>query len=128
MSKSLNNLSGNVRDGFEGFADLINELDKYIIASENPKEVLLVGTKAFLNDLDKLAKPMSKIKRSDYTHLIDTFCYEEKKDEIVVGWGKYYGRMVENGTEKMSARPHFYPVWDKNKDRYYKLMINNFKL
>lgn len=135
MSKSLNNLTSQknsnfdtVRDGFEGFADLTKELEKYIKASENAQETLILGAKAFLNDLDKLAKPMSRIKKSGYTHLIDSFTYECTKNEVVVGWGKYYGRMVENGTEKMNAKPHFYPLWDKNAVKYYKLMIDNFKL
>lgn len=128
MSKSLNNLSSSVRDGFEGFSDFSKELEKYINSSEEVHETLLIGGNAFLKDLDKLSKPISKIKKSGYTHLINSFVCEDTKDEVIVGWGKYYGRMVENGTKKMSSKPHFYPLWEKNKEKYYKLMINNLKM
>ena len=50
------------------------------------------------------------------------------KDEVEVGWGKYYGPMVEHGTEKMDANPHVYPLWDKNKEKYYKTMLTKLGL
>lgn len=128
--RSLNNLEGDVRDGFQGFEYLSQVLEKYIGKSDKTLEILEIGAKAFKSDLDKLPGPMSKIRKSSYTHLIKTFTYERtnerNKDEVLVGWGKKYGRMVENGTEKMDAIPHFYPVFDRNKEKYYNLMLNQF--
>ena len=124
--RSLNNLDGEVRDGFQGFDDLCKDLEQLIKRSDDYLDILETGAIAFKSDLDKLPGPMSKIRKTSYTHLIKTFTYERKKDEVITGWGKYYGRMVEKGTEKMDAIPHFYPVWDKNKDKYYKIMLEKF--
>jgi hypothetical protein len=86
-------------------------------------EGLEAGAKEFVDDLLKLPKPISKIRKAGYTHLINCFSYRNKKNEIEAGWGKYYGPMVEHGTEKMDAQPHLYPLWDKNKEKYYKTML-----
>lgn len=112
-----------VRDGFVGFEALTEQLEFYMKEAENSQEVLLTGAEAFLKDLNKLTKPISKIRRSGYTHLIDCFSLDSNKKEVIVGWGVYYGRMIEKGTKKMSARPHMYPLWDKNKGIYYKMML-----
>lgn len=109
--------------GFEGFSALTNIIENYIKKAEKPMEILLVGAKEFVRDLLKLPKPISKIRKSGYKHLVDSFAYREKKNEIEVGWGKYYGPMVENGTKRMNEQPHVNPLWDKNKEKYYKLML-----
>ena len=114
--------------GYDGFQDLADIIEGYIKKVENPTEILLVGAKEFVNDLLKLPKPISKIRKAGYTHLINTFAYREKKGEIEVGWGKYYGPMLENGTKKMSEQPHFYPLWNKNKEKYYKTMLTKLSL
>lgn len=98
-------------------------MQEYIKNIENPTKILLVGAEEFVKDLSKLTKPMSQIKKSGYTHLIDSFAYRVKKDEVEAGWGKYYGPMVEHGTPKMNKQPHLYPLWNKNKEKYYKLML-----
>lgn len=110
-------------NGYAGFEDLSEELTKYISAAENSTEILLAGAEAVKKDLDKLTKPMSKIRKSGYTHLVDSFAIAEKDKEVVVGWEKYYGRMVERGTEKMYARAHMYPLWEHNEEKYYKIML-----
>lgn len=126
---SLNNLNRQkggtteVTDGCAGFSALSEQLEYYIKGAENSTEILMDGAEAFLKDLNKLTKPISKIRKSGYTHLINTFAIDSTDKEIVVGWGKYYGRMVELGTEKMDARAHMYPLWEHNKDKYYKLML-----
>lgn len=120
MSKSVYNYSG--------FQDLANVLNGYMKNIENPNEILLVGAKEFVDDLLKLPRPISRIRKSGYVHLIDSFAYKEKKKEIEVGWGKYYGPMVEHGTRKMSENPHVYPLWDKNKEKYYKKMLTKLGL
>ena len=107
---------------FNGFEELMNEFQGYITKVEEPVEILEVGAKSFVNDLKKLPRPISKIRKTGYTHLIDTFAYKKLSKENEVGWGKYYGRMVENGTKKMTARPHLNPCFERNKDKYYRQM------
>ena len=91
-------------------------------------DVLETGAKEFVNDLMKLPKPMSKVRKAGYTHLVRSFAYKRKKNEIEVGWGKYYGPMVEHGTKKMDENPHVYPLWNKNKEIYYKKMFTKLGL
>ena len=114
--------------GYDGFEDLSEIIEKYIDGADNVIDVLETGAKEFVNDLLKLPKPISKIKKAGYTHLINTVTHRKKDKEIEVGWGKYYGPMVENGTEKMNAREHVKPLWDKNKEKYYKTMITKLGL
>lgn len=114
--------------GYNGFQDLSKMLEECIDKVENVVDVLEVGAKEFINDLLKLPKPISKIRKSGYTHLVKTFSYRKKDKEIEVGWGKYYGPMLESGTKNMNAQPHVYPLWDKNKEKYYKTMITKLGL
>ena len=114
--------------GYEGFQDLADIIEGYIKNVDNPVDILLTGAKEFVSDLLKLPKPKSRIRKAGYTHLIDTFAYREKKKEVEVGWGKYYGPMVEHGTTKMNEQPHVYPLWDKNKEKYYKSMLTKLGL
>lgn len=130
MSKSLNNLTSQknseyteVKDGYLGFESLSEIVSQYIEAAENSIEAIAAGAKALVIDLKKLPKPMSEIRKSGYTHLVKTFTYEVGTKEVVVGWGKYYGRMVENGTNKMAARQHLKPLFERNKEKYYKIML-----
>lgn len=108
---------------YSGFAELTAELQGYISKVQSPTDILEVGAKCFVNDLLKLPKPYSKIRKSGYTHLVDSFTYKKNKDDVEVGWGKYYGRMVEDGTKKTKAQPHLYPLFQKNKEKYYKKML-----
>lgn len=119
------NLDGNHDLVYNSFNDLINEVNEYISKSQNFTTILEAGAKCFVNDLLKLPKPYSKIRKSGYTHLVDTFTYKKNKTDIEVGWGKYYGRMVEDGTKKMKSQPHMYPLFEKNKEKYYKKMLEN---
>lgn len=115
------------KDNFEGFGNLIDELKDYIVKVDHPEEILEVGAKEFVKDLLKLPKPISKIRKSGYTHLITTFCYQKaKNNEIEVGWGKYYGPLVENGTKRTKAQSHLVPTFKTNEGRYYQMMINKF--
>lgn len=114
--------------GYDGFQDLADVIEGYMKNVENPTDVLLVGAKEFVNDLLKLPKPISKIRKAGYIHLVNSFAYKVKKDEVETGWGKYYGPMVERGTTKMNEQPHLYPLWDKNKEKYYKSMLTKLGL
>ncbi|CDE14097.1 phage protein HK97 gp10 family [Clostridium sp. CAG:470] len=108
---------------FDGFQDLENILENYADKVNNFVDVLKTGAKEFVNDLIKLPKPMSKVRKAGYTHLVRSFAYKINKNEVEVGWGKYYGPMVEHGTKKMDENPHVYPLWNKNKEKYYKNML-----
>lgn len=110
---------------FDGFKELEYELNSLIDKADNVVDVLEIGAKEFVEDLSKLPKPMSKITSSGYTHMIDTFSYRKRKNEIEVGWGKYYGRMVEEGTIMTKKQPHLNPIFESNKDKYYISMIKN---
>lgn len=114
--------------GYDGFQDLVDVIEGYMKNVENPTDVLLVGAKEFVNDLLKLPKPISKIRKAGYIHLVNSFAYKVKKDEVETGWGKYYGPMVEHGTTKMNEQPHLYPLWNKNKEKYYKSMLTKIGL
>lgn len=114
--------------GYDAFQDLAEIIEKYAKNVDNVIDVLESGAKEFVNDLLKLPKPISKIRKAGYTHLIDSFTYRKENDEVEVGWGKYYGPMLEHGTVKMNAREHMYPLWDKNKEKYYKTMITKLGL
>lgn len=110
---------------YEGFSELEEELTQLINNVEDTSEILEIGAKEFVKDLLKLPKPISSIRRSGYTHLVDSFSYRKKNNEIEVGWGKYYGRMVEEGTKKNSPHPHLVPLFERNKNKYYKDMVEH---
>lgn len=107
---------------YNGFDELMKDLEGYIAKVEKSEDIIEVGVKEFVKDLRKLTKPMSQIRRSGYTHLIRTFSYRKKGKEFEVGWGKYYGPIVENGTNKMTARTHLRPCFERNKEKYYSKM------
>lgn len=110
----------------KAFADLESVFKEYAKKADDVLNVLQTGADAFVKDLKALPSPRSRISKAGYTHLINTFSSKQENDTVLVGWGKYYGRMVEKGTKKMSARPHFYPLFERNKNRYYNIMISNF--
>ena len=99
------------------FAELMKQADDVV-------GVLQAGADEFIKDLKKLPSPRSKIAKAGYTHLLDSFASRAEDDQVLIGWGKYYGPMVEGGTKKMRAHPHMKPLWRKNADRYYQLMQN----
>ena len=67
--------------------------------------------------------------KSGYTHLIDTFAKKVNGKEVEVGWGKYYGPMVERGhgirgsSTRVAPRAHLVPCWNANAEKY----IDDFK-
>ena len=109
---------------YKEFKSLAENLSDIISKVDDATEVLEIGAKEFVKDLLKLPKPKSKITKSDYTHLIDSFCHQINGNEVEVGWGVYWGRMVEEGTSKTKVHAHMKPTFEKNKERYYKKMID----
>lgn len=111
---------------FESELELQRELERIIKNVDSSEEILEIGAKEFVKDLLKLPKPKSKIRTSKYTHLVDSFSYQNSKrhkGEIEVCWGKYYGPLVEKGTIKSKAQPHLKKTFDANSTKYYSLMI-----
>jgi HK97 gp10 family phage protein len=109
----------------EGFDDFFDELDKISDNVDKVEKILEEGAAEFVRDLKKLPKPKSKINVPGYSHLVDTFAYELGKREkatVLIGWGKYYGRFLEEGTRKMDPQPHLRKTWDSNQNRYYEIM------
>lgn len=111
---------------FDGFLELEKELKDLISKTEekNIMSAIEAGAKEMVEDLLRLPKPKSKISKAEYTHMIDCFAYKKEKKDYTVGWGKYYGPMVENGTARMKAQHHLRPLFNKNKEKYYRIMIN----
>ena len=109
----------------EGFDTLQKLLNEYNIRDEVVLDALEKGAKELATDVRKLPKPRSKIAKAGYTHLLDTVTYKRDKKDVEVGWGKYYGPMVESGTTKMRGVPHIKPEFERNKDKYYKIMTQD---
>lgn len=103
--------------------DLQGYLDK--VDKKNVVKILEAGARELTNDLKKLPAPRSN---KNHTHLIDSFAYAKDliKGNVAVGWGVYYGSYLEKGTRKMRAQPHLEPTFNKNKEKYYQLMIDRF--
>lgn len=106
-----------VKDLEDMFKDLAEQADNVV-------EVLQAGADEFISDLKKLPSPRSRISKGGYTHLLDSFASRQEGQDVLVGWGKYYGPMVEGGTKKMAARPHFKRTWRQNEKRYYHKMTD----
>lgn len=107
-----------------GLEDFEKMLQQYARQAD-PQNVLdaeEAGAKEFVSDLLKLPKPRSEVRKAGYTHLVNTFAMERANGEIEVGWGKYYGPMVEHGTKKMAAKAHLKPLFERNKEKYYRKM------
>ena len=103
------------REEFSGLEELTKMLEEYSVSEEKVMDVLEDVANAYVKDVRKLPRPRSQISKPGYTHLLDTVTSKRNKSEIEVGWGKYYGPMVENGTRKMRGAPHLKPTFDKEK-------------
>lgn len=122
MSRSYS--GGEITFDDSGLEDFEKMLQQYARQAD-PQNVLdaeEAGAKEFVSDLLKLPKPRSEVRKAGYTHLVNTFAMERANGEIKVGWGKYYGPMVEHGTKKMAAKAHLKPLFERNKEKYYRKM------
>jgi len=106
-----------------GFGELQELLSEYAGKADNVMDILEVGAKEFVSDVRRLPKPRSSVSKPGYTHLLDTVTYRRANGEVEAGWGKYFGPMVEKGTKKMTGTPHFAPTFERNKEKYYRMMI-----
>lgn len=108
-------------DGFDEFSKMLEEFKKRTEV-KNVTKVLEIGARQLVEDVRALPHPRSQINTPGYTHLLDTVTYQTQGEEVVVGWGKYYGPMVENGTVKMKGIEHVKPTFERNSEKYYKNM------
>jgi len=134
-------------DGLDAFE---KELSGWLKAAtpETANAVLETAAEALVQDVRKLPKPRSQMGGS-HTHLLDTIQKEKLSYGWAVGWGKYYGPIVEkgskgikkgttgksksgriitwaNGTRGMAAQPHLRATYDKNRATYDRLMAAEF--
>lgn len=110
-------------DGFNQFSKLMEDFQKKV-SDERITEVLKAGADELANEIEKRPKPRSKIAKQGYTHLLDSIAVRVNGKEVEVGWGKYYGPMVERGTKLMDSKEHVKPAWEENEDKCYKTMTN----
>lgn len=110
-------------DGYSEFSDLLKEFEAKT-GKENVLKVLEIGAREFVKDVRALPRPRSRVRTPGYTHLLDTVTYQRSKDEVLAGWGKYYGPMVDRGTVRAKAVSHMNPTFEKNKGQYFKKMQN----
>lgn len=94
-------------------------LSKFQVTDEEVLSAMETGAKMLVADVRKLPKPRSEVRKAGYTHLLDSVTYRKTKKEIEVGWRKYYGPMVENGTIRARATSHMAPTFKTNQKRYY---------
>lgn len=99
-------------------------IEQYEVSDNQVMDALELEAKVIVQELRKLPRPRSKIRKAGYTHLIDTMCYRRKKREIEVGWGKYYGPMIENGTVKMHGTPHLRPYLKTNEEKIIEKVVS----
>lgn len=121
----------------EGFLDLEEELSDYLKALDDQEisQTLKTGADEFKNDLGKLPKPRSRINTGSHTHILDTFATKQEDTGWLVGWGKYYGPILEHGwknagsgkTSSHGSMAHFYSCFKQNREKYYKDMISKTK-
>lgn len=117
------------QDAWGGLDDLEAELNEYMKNVEGEKlyETLEIGADELVKLTRSLASPMSRVSKGGYKHMVKSFAYERniKYKDVAVGWEKYYGRMVENGTLRAKAQSHLVPLWNKNKESIQTKMIKN---
>ena len=125
--------SSGLNTNFEGFEELqqllIEEARK--VDKENLKQALLAGATELASDANKLPKPISRINSPGYTHLLSSISARMMEGNAVgaeVGWGKFYGRMVEKGTRKMAPRAHLIPMFERNANNYYQTIVDKLNL
>lgn len=103
-----------------GFEELSELLDGFKVSEEDAIVALEESASMLVQDVRKLPRPRSSIRKAGYTHMLDTVAYQRDGNQVKVGWGKFYGLFLEYGTKKMGAHPHIVPTFQKNKDKYYK--------
>ncbi len=123
-------------DDFQGFARLAALLEGYVERS-SPANILkahAAGAEYFVGVMRSRGSPRGR----SSPHMLDTITYEQDsaKTETVVGWGKFYGRLVESGhraggfaKKKMAkkstvpGRPHMRPEFNSQREEIINRMV-----
>lgn len=109
--------------GMNEFQKIIQEYQEKF-EQRRIEAAMMDGAEQLARDVRALPKPRSQIRKSGYAHLLDTVSARKGKNgEVEVGWGKYYGPMVEAGTLKMNAQPHLRGLFKKDSNKYYNLIL-----
>ncbi|MDD6788661.1 MAG: HK97 gp10 family phage protein [Lachnospira sp.] len=123
-----------VKADLQGFDDLAEQLKQIAdnVDDEKALDAIQKGADELAADVRALPKPRSKM-GGGHTHMLDTVGTQRADKAIEVGWGAYYGKMVENGhrsskSKFIAAQPHLTTTWNQNKDKYYQTMIEALKL
>lgn len=116
----------------EGLSDLQDQLADLVENTSRDKveKALKDAAEQIASDGRKLPYPLSKIMQPGYTHLVRSITAAEGSKssavpEYVIGWGKAYGGMVEKGTKKFTNRAHLVPMYERNKEQYLKIIVND---
>lgn len=104
-------------DGFDELEKILKHYQKSA-DKKHVLEAIASGAAQLAADVRRLPRPRSRVRAVGYEHLLDTVTYEKKENEVKVGWGKYYGRMVENGTKRSRANPHLKPQYQSQEKKY----------
>lgn len=125
MSRAYSDSGGITFDdsGMDDFERMLKEYAEKVTESK-ALDAIEAGVDLFVADLLRLPKPRRVLDKAGYTHIIDTFAKERTSSMVKVGWGKYYGPMLEHGTTKMRKQAHLKPLFLQNKEKYYKKMID----
>lgn len=124
-------------DSFDAFLELSEYLSEVATSASKVQDVLVSAAKEYSNDLRKLPKPHSDIRKAGYTHLLDSIGYVRAKDnEVEVGSKtEYYLRFVNDGTKSSAKRKWSTPrtlflnnTYERNKEKYNTLMLRKLKL
>ena len=119
-------------DDFEGFQRLATLLKGYAenANSANILRAQKAGAEYFCGVMRNRPSPRGRSR----DHMLDSIAYEQDTQQVetVVGWGKFYGRMVESGhraggwaknTQTVTANPHLKPEFNKQKDQIISRMV-----
>lgn len=81
---------------YEAFANLEKIVSGFAKMADDAttKKAQEAGAKYFVGVMRKRSAPRSRRGR---VHMLDTIDYEQKNNETVVGWTRFYGRLVESG-------------------------------
>lgn len=127
----------------DGFMELDKELSELVkLADESRiKDAQEAGASFLVDKVRKLSKPRRKGKLLDSVD----YEYDSANKSTDVGWGVYYGRIVENGHRAgkrvsrskkkkvkdtrsyIPAQPHLFSAYKNNKEKIYEIMIKELR-
>lgn len=122
-----------MKANLEGFDAFDEELQSYLKTcdDDNVVQILKAGADELISDVRALPSPRSNITKATHTHLLDAVSGKAEGNKYIVGWGVYYGPIVEAGHTtpkgtKVSARAHLRPTLRDNRQKYESAMQKKF--